>query len=452
MAGAAAFVPSTARAEHDANSGSQSLLGSFWAHKPEIPVGILHSLSGVMASSEQAVAEATILAIEEINEAGGVLGGQMLRPLLVDGRSDWATFAAQAERLISRENVAVVFGCWTSASRKTVRLIFERHDHLLFYPVQYEGLEQSPNIIYTGAAPNQQIIPAVKWALDNLGHRFALVGSDYVFPRTANAIIRDQVMALGGQIVSEDYVALEENNFQKVIETVQLARPAVILNTLNGNSNQAFFQSLRAAGITPREIPTLSFSIGENELAGMDAASLVGDYAAWNYFQSLPLTANRLFLQKFRHRYGVTRVVSDPMEAAYFGVHLWAQAVEKIGSTDPRQVRDAVRNQSYAAPEGVVFVDPETQHTWKTVRIGRIIPGGQFDVVWDSGKPIRPVPYPSYRSKEEWNAFLQALYVEWHGNWARPIGDASGADTAGATAGTAVPLSASGASKQGGSR
>lgn len=278
--------------------------GAWWqwgAKKQPIKVGVLHSLTGTMAISATSVCDATLLAIEELNAAGGVLG-RRIEPVVADGKSDWPTFASEAERLITREHVAVVFGCWTSAGRKTVKPIFEKHDHLLFYPVQYEGLEQSPNIIYTGAAPNQQILPAVKWSFDHLGRRFFLVGSDYVFPRTANAIIKAQVTALGGEIVGEEYLRLGSSEAAAVVQKIVQARPTVILNTINGDSNVAFFAALRGAGITPARIPTVSFSLAEGELRHMDARTMAGDYAAWNYFQSVDSPENRRFVEAFRAR------------------------------------------------------------------------------------------------------------------------------------------------------
>jgi urea transport system substrate-binding protein len=384
-----------------------------------IRVGILHALSGTMAISERSVVDATMMAIEEINTAGGVLGRQ-IEPVLVDSQSDWDYSAQQAERLIEAEGVDVVFGCWTSACRRTVRPIFERLNHLLVYPIQYEGLEASPNILYTGAAPNQQIIPAVKWSLDNLGTRFYLVGSDYVFPRSANAIIRDQVTSLRGEIVDEAYILLGSTDVDDVVADIVAAQPDVILNTINGDSNVAFYRALREAGVMPQDIPTLSFSISESELPTLDIGRLVGDYAAWNYFQSVESAENERFVAQFQARYGADRVTSDPIEAAYFGVYLWAQAVRDAGTAEVGEVRRTLGDQSFNAPGGVVSIDPETNHTWRTVRIGQIRADGQFDIVWDSGNPIRPVPYPIYRPEESWDLFLDDLYQSWGGNWANP--------------------------------
>ena len=405
-------------------------LGAFaltWARRgttrDPIRVGVLHSLTGTMAISERAVVDATLLAIDEVNRSGGVLG-RPVEAIVRDGASNWPTFAREAERLILEDRVAATFGCWTSASRKQVKPIVEQHRHLLFYPLQYEGLEQSPYIVYTGAAPNQQIIPAVRWAADNLGRRFYLVGSDYVFPRTANAIIRHVVGIIGGTVVGEDYLLLGSRDSRPIVERIQQAKPDVILNTINGDSNLAFFEDLQRAGITPAAVPTMSFSIAETELSGMNRAHVAGHYAAWNYFQSIEREENRAFLSRLHEAYGTSRVAADPMEAAYVAVHLWALAVNDARSIETEAVRRALGGQSFPAPQGVVYVDPETQHTWKMVRIGRMRSDGQFDIVWESGKPVRPAPYPPYRSRAQWDAFLQGLYDGWRG-WANPGEDVS---------------------------
>jgi urea transport system substrate-binding protein len=384
-----------------------------------IKVGILHSRTGTMAVSERTVIDATLYAIDELNRQGGVLGRQV-KPIVVDGRSDWAVFAAGAERLITVDKVSAVFGCWTSACRKTVKPIFEHNDAVLFYPVQYEGLESSANIVYTGAAPNQQIIPAVKWTLDNLGHRLFLVGSDYVFPRTANKIITAQVTALKGEVVGELYAPLGSQDFAAIVERIRAVRPDVIFNTINGDSNLGFHKALRAGNITPEQIPVMSFSVAEAEVKAIGPRLMAGDYAARNYFQTVDIPENRAFVAGFKARYGQDYVTTAPMEAAYFGVMLWARAVREAGSADFRTYRAAIKGQSMAAPGGTVTIDPATQHTWKTVRIGRIRPDGAFDIVWDSQRPVRPVPYPSLLPRAEWAGFLDGLYRNWGGNWAAP--------------------------------
>jgi urea transport system substrate-binding protein len=386
---------------------------------PPIKVGILHSMSGTMGLNGKPVAEATLLAIEEINNKGGLLG-KKIQQVVVDARSDPAIFAQEAARLITEEKVCAIFGCWTSSGRKSVKVVVEKYNHLLFYPLQYEGLEQSPNIVYLGAAPNQQIIPAVKWCFDNLGKRFFLVGSDYVFPRTANAMIKDQLAGLQGEIVGEEYILLGSRNVDQVVQKIAQVQPNVILSTINGDSNFAFFEALRREGITSNRIPTMSFSIGESELSVLGPLGMAGNYAAWNYFQNLDNPENAVFTRKFKEKYGSQRVVADPMEAGYFGVYLWAQAVRESGSAEPAAIRKSIDDQSFLAPEGLVYVDRSTHHTWKTVRIGKIRADGQFDILWSSDKPIRPVPYPLYRFKSEWDHYLLGLYQGWGGQWTNP--------------------------------
>lgn len=401
-------------------SRSSKLVPAIDASLPPIRVGVLHSLTGTMAISERPVVDATLLAIEEINRDGGLLR-RRVEAVVEDGRSDWPTFAARAEALITRERVCAVFGCWTSASRKTVKPVFEKHNHLLVYPVQYEGLEQSPNIVYTGAAPNQQIIPAVKWCCGFLRkRRLFLVGSDYVFPRAANAIIRDYAAELGAEIVGESYVPLGATNLDAAVAEIRSSKADLILNTINGDSNVAFFRSLRAVGIAPADVPTMSFSISEEELGNLGLGNVVGDYAAWNYFQSIERPRNTAFVQAFRTRYGAGRVVSDPMEAAYFGVYLWSQAVRDAGTDAVASVRSAIKGQQFDAPEGEVAIDPATQHTKKSIRIGRVDESGRFAVVFCSDTPIDPVPFPPSRSRSQWESFLTDLQLGWGGQWARP--------------------------------
>ncbi len=381
-----------------------------------VQVGVLHSFTGPMAASERAVADATLLAIDEVNQNGGLLGRE-IEPITADGESDEDVFARQAERLITSAGVSTLFGCWTSASRKAVLSVVEKLDHLLVYPVQYEGLESSPNILYVGAAPNQQIVPAVKWSFDHLGKRFFIVGSDYIFPRMAAELIKDQVAALRGEIVGEEYIPLGSMDVKSVVGRIVDSRPDVVLNTINGTTNAAFFTELRKAGISPSRLPTMSFSFAEVELRDWNLTGMEGEYAAWNYFQSLETAENREFVASFRERFGEDRVVSDPMEAAYAGVHLWAQAVRDAGSFEPRKIRGALADQSYPAPGGMVYVDRSSQHVWKTVRIGRIQPGGRFEIVWSSEKPVRPIPFPAYRSPPEWESLLLSFYRSWGNHW-----------------------------------
>ncbi|MFK8182437.1 MAG: urea ABC transporter substrate-binding protein [Phormidesmis sp.] len=361
-----------------------------------ITVGILHSLSGTMAISETTVVDAEELAIAEINANGGVLGKQIVA-VKEDGASDWPTFAEKAEKLIDQDEVAVVFGCWTSASRKAVLPVFEEKDHMLWYPVQYEGQECSKNIFYTGAAPNQQIEPAVDWLLENKGTEFFLVGSDYVFPRTANNIIKEQLKANGGTTAGEDYLPLGNTEVTPIIEKIQQAMPdgGVIFNSLNGDSNVAFFKQMKSAGMGPDKYPVMSVSIAEEEVKTIGPEFLEGHYAAWNYFQTVESPENEKWVSDFKAEYGDDRVTNDPMEAAYIMVYLWAQAVEKAGSTDIAAVREAAYGQVFDAPGGTVTMQPN-HHISKTVRIGEIRDDGLFEIVSATDGPVDPIPWNQY--------------------------------------------------------
>ncbi|WAM31447.1 urea ABC transporter substrate-binding protein [Caldicellulosiruptor naganoensis] len=357
-----------------------------------IKVGILHSLSGTMSISEVSLKDAELMAIEEINNNGGVLG-KKLEPIVEDGASDWPTFAEKAKKLLQKDKVAVIFGCWTSASRKAVLPVVEENNGLLFYPVQYEGLESSPNIFYMGAAPNQQIVPAVKWLFDNGKKRFYLLGSDYVFPRTANKIIKAYLKYLGGVVVGEEYTPLGHTDYSSVINKIKAAKPDVVFNTLNGDSNVAFFKQLKDAGIDAKTLPVMSVSIAEEEIKGIGPEYLKGHLVAWNYFQSVDTPENKEFVEKYKKKYGEDRVTDDPIEAAYIGVYLWAKAVEKAGSTDVDKVREAAKGIEFNAPEGPVKIDGDNQHLYKTVRIGEILENGQIRELWKTNEPVKPDPY-----------------------------------------------------------
>ena len=390
--------------------------GQFFLVPKPILVGVLHSQTGPIAVSEQAMIEAEQLAFEEINAAGGILG-RPIQWIIADGASDWPAFAREAERLISDEGVTVLFGCWTSASRKSVLPVLERSDHLLIYPMAYEGLEACPNVIYTGAAPNQQITPAVQWCQSALNaRRFFLLGSDYIWPHCVNAIISDQLMGLGVEKVAEQYVPFGSTNLKAYVQEIVDTQPDVILCSVVGDSAIAFFRELRRAGISPDDIPVITFALAEDELRSTNHADMVGHYAAWNYFQSIDSEENKRFVSAFKERYGADRVTSDVIAAAYNSVYLWANAVRESGNTDVQQVRNSLRQQSLNAPEGIIAVDPSTQHTWRPVYIGKIQADKQFEIVWTSNGSVRPVPYPITRSKRDWTAFVNDLQRRW-GGW-----------------------------------
>ena len=357
-----------------------------------IKVGILHSLSGTMAISEVSVKDAEVMAIEEINAKGGVLG-KKIEAKVEDGASDWPTFAEKAQKLISVDKVATTFGGWTSASRKAMLPVFEKNKALLWYPVQYEGLETSPNIFYTGATTNQQIIPGLEYLKAQGKNKIFLVGSDYVFPRTANKEIKAYAKANGMEIIGEEYTPLGHTEYSTVVNKLKAAKPDAVFNTLNGDSNVAFFKQFKDAGLTAKDMPVLSVSVAEEEVRGIGPENVAGHLVAWNYFQTTDVPENKTFVAAYKAKYGPNRVTADPIEAGYIGVYLWAAAVEKAGTTEIEAVKKAAAGLTMNAPEGKVTIDGETQHLYKTARIGIVEPSGQITEVSNSGAPIKPDPY-----------------------------------------------------------
>ena len=369
-----------------------------------IKVGILHSLSGDLAISERPVADATMLAIKEINDAGGILGRQ-IEPIIVDGKSNENIFAQEAERLIIQEKVALISGCWTSPTRIMVKKVVEKYNSLLLYPVQFEGLEQSNNIVYTSTTPNQQIIPGVIWCMQNLGKKFFLVGSDPLI----HEIIKDVIYAHDGEIVGTEYLAFDNKDVDPIIEKIIAAKPQVILNNIEGDTNILFFTQLRKKGITPEKIPTMSFSISEPELELFNIEDMTGDYAAWSYFEKIDSRENRSFIKKIESMYGEKQAISDAMEAAYFGIYLWKQAVEKAKSIETDSVRNALYNQAFNAAQGIIHIAQDSLQTWNFSRIGKIRSDKDFTVLWSSEKSIRPIPYLPWRSIAEWDMLATNL-------------------------------------------
>lgn len=372
-------------------------------NKPAIRIGVIHSLSGTMALSEAPLVDAVRLAVEEINQEGGLLG-RTVKILVADGRSDPKVAAKEAERLIVQEGVSVLFGCWTSACRKALKPVVEKYQNLLFYPVQYEGFEQSPNIIYTGAAPNQQIVPGAYWAMHHLGKRVYLIGSDYIFPRLANRILVDLIKASDAKLLAERYLPLDAGDFTEIAQEIRRLHPDVVFNTVNGDSNKNLFKALRDVGLQEQAI--MSFNVSEPEMRAMPELCLPNHYAVWGYFQNVGGEENRRFVAAYLGRFGADRATSDPIEAAYIGVKLWAQAVREAGSERSEQVNHTVRRQSIEAPSGILAVDPATRHLWKNVKIGRSNSACGFDIIYGSKGPLRPTPFPLYRSRSAWLAIL----------------------------------------------
>jgi urea transport system substrate-binding protein len=408
------------------------LLALFFLHNPfrtasagtgqPIKVGVLFSLSGPLSVEGAGASDAITLAIEEINQQGGVLGSPV-EAVLVDAASDHDEYPRLAERLIVEDRVSAIFGCWTSVSRKEVRPVLEKHDHLLFFPVQAEGLEESPNIVYLGSTPNQQVLPGLHYATGTLRkRRLFLVGTDMVYPRVAEAIIRDDLQDVEGvRIVGSCYVPFGSLEMQDVVKKIQASKPDLILNLLYGDSNAALLRALYVANQEEKEkLPTLSFMLSENNLRSLRPRTYAGHYAARHYFQSVDRPENQEFVRKFKARFGEHRPVSSPMEAVYVGMHLWKQAVVKAGTVEPAQVRQALRGMSILAPGGRMIVDADNLHTWKAARVGQLGEDGQVRIQWSSESPIRPEPYPSSRSRAEWQKLLDDLYRGWDGHWEGP--------------------------------
>lgn len=356
-----------------------------------VTVGVLQSLSGTMAISEVTVKNAEVMAIDEINAAGGVMGHQ-IEAVIEDGASDPAIFAQKASKLIQNEEVATVFGGWTSASRKAMLPVFQRSENLLWYPVQFEGNECSPNIMYSGAQPNQQILPAYEWAKAEGKKNIFLVGSDYVFPRTANLIVKKHIAEDGLSMAGEEYVPLGGTDFSAVIAKIRAAKPDIIFNTLNGDSNVSFFKQMAASGLSPEDLPVMSFSIAEQEARAMGASLVEGSYATWNYFETLPGDANNAFIDAYRAEYGDNAAVTDPMMHGYLNVYAWKAAVEKAGSFDTDAVRAAAIDLTFDTPMGSVSFAPN-QSLRQTAYVGKLTEEGTFDIVWQSDAMIDPEPY-----------------------------------------------------------
>lgn len=369
---------------------AESASGDICVDGDVVELGFLNSTSGVMAISEQTVRDSLILASEEINAAGGILGKQ-IEFVEEDGQSEPTIFAEKINKLLTEDGVAAVFGGWTSASRKAMLPVVEGANGLLFYPVQYEGLEASPNIYYTGATTNQQILPAMDFLASEGVETLFLAGSDYVFPRTANKIIKQYAVELGIEIVGEEYVPLDSDDWTTQVAKIAEAQPDFVFNTINGSSNVGFIKAYDEAGLGADNSPIISVSIAEEEAPSM-GVDLTGQYASWNYFQSVESAENTTFIEAFQTKYG-DRPTSDPMEAAYTSLYLYKNMVEKAESFCVDAVNASSDGVTFAAPEGLVTVDGDNHHIAKTGLIGQINADNQFDIVWSSEGPIEPDPF-----------------------------------------------------------
>ncbi|HLL13235.1 MAG TPA: urea ABC transporter substrate-binding protein [Rubrivivax sp.] len=378
-----------------------------------IKVGVLHSLSGTMAISETVLKDTILMAIDEVNAKGGLLG-KKLEAVVVDPASNWPLFAEKTRQLISKDKVAAIFGCWTSVSRKSVLPVVEELNGLLFYPVQYEGEELSKNVFYTGAAPNQQAIPAVEYLMSKDGgsaKRWVLLGTDYVYPRTTNKILRSFLKSKGvaDADILEEYTPFGHSDYQSIIAKIKKfsaeGKKTAVVSTINGDSNVPFYKELGNQGLKATDVPVVAFSVGEEELRGVDTKPLVGHLAAWNYFQSIKNPTNDEFMKKWAG-YAKTKGVAghkdkpltnDPMEASYIGFMMWAQAVTKANSTDTDKVIAAMAGQTFKAPSGIVSkMDEKNHHLHKSVFIGEVKADGQFNVVWKTPGPVKAQPWSPF--------------------------------------------------------
>lgn len=365
-----------------------------------IKIGVLHSLTGTMAISETELKETVEMLVEDQNNSGGLLGEE-LEIVYYDPESNWDKFAVDAKKLLVDDKVAAIFGCWTSVSRKKVLPVVEKYNGILFYPVQFEGEEISSNIFYSGATPNQQAIPAVKYFLDKGYDKFFLIGTDYVYPQTTNNILKNYLLSKG---VNESDIVIEYTPFGfkdwgKIISKLENAaedksKKSVVISTINGDANIYFYKMLTESGINADVLPVMAFSVGENELKGMDTGPLVGHFASWNYFMSSINDENDDFISKwYEFKDDDTAVTNDPIEATYINFKLWVKAVEKAGSTDVEKVKEAIRGLKVKGLSGYeVKMDNNNHHLHKPVFIGEIQEDGQFDIIWTSEGLVEPAP------------------------------------------------------------
>lgn len=374
--------------------------------KAPIKIGALYSLTGTMADSEAPLIDAIKMAADEINAEGGLLG-RKVEVVVADGRSSAGVAAKEAERLISEEHVNVLIACWTSECRKAVKPVVEKYNSLMFYPIQYEGMEESPNIIYTGAAPNQQIVPGSKWMIEQFGNKVYLAASDYIFPRTANLIIKDILKVTGGTISGEQYIPLGSPDVGNILKDIVRNKPDLIINTINGDSNMHFFKALRDNGL--ENIPIMSFSVSESDIMQFGGNKLKTHYGTWGYFSNIENDENKKFIRAFKSRFGNNRITNDPILSAYISVRLWADNVAHTESLDTEIQNNSIAHHSYKSPSGMLSIDRNNRHLWRTSRIGKVREDGSYEEVWSSILPVRPAPFPLSRTKSAWNDILKGL-------------------------------------------
>jgi urea transport system substrate-binding protein len=374
-----------------------------------IRVGILHSQTGLLSSGERNIMQATLLAIEQINNQGGVLGAR-IDTVIVDGASDPATFREKALELIDTHKVSAIFGCLASDCRKAVKSVVEERQSVLFYPMIHEGLEQSPNIIYMGPCPNQFALPAVQWAYNHFGKRFVLVGCKSHFSCTLNAILRKQIEAIGGTVLAEfEYgPATDQCDHGELVDFLEQHKPDTILTTQGTRMNQRLFAKIEQRGSELSRIPVFVLGMSSMDVSPM----MVGKYTAWGYCETLPGPVNQSFVEAYRRRYGPQDFIADPMVSGYLAVYLWAKAVHQAGTAHPLKVLKAIPNQSIQGPAGLVYISPVSHHAYRNVRLGKINAIYGYEIAWDSQAPLAPDPYPMFATYQEWEKMVSVIQAQ----------------------------------------
>lgn len=384
----------------------------FFSLNAGLKVGVLHSRTGFMAQNEVPVLLATLAAIDEINQSGGI-NGELLEPIVEDGASDPEQFKIGANRLLD-QGVLVIFGTWTSASRKAVAEVLEKRDGLLFYPVQFEGLEDSKNIIYLGVTPNQQLITATSWALDNIGKRFFVVGSDYIYPKASLQILEDYLPRQGAQIIGQELIPLSNQNFSSTVAKIKLQKPDVIINLINGDGNRNFFNLLESDPEL-KKTAIISLSVTEDNIQTWNVG-LENHFLCWSYFQNLKNQENLNFLIHLRQRIDPKILINDPMEIAYFGVKMWANSCKLIKNPTTEKMLKILKGQGIEAAEGIIGIDL-SNYLYRNIILTKVFHGKLPKIVWRSINPIPPEPFPSLRTKKEWQDLMNKWYLEWGNKW-----------------------------------
>jgi urea transport system substrate-binding protein len=382
-----------------------------------IVVGLIHSQTGPLAIGEKSLLDAEVMALEEIKARGGIAGRQVTWEI-ADGRSDPATFASQALRLIEKSKAQVIVGGWTAECRKAMLAVVEKQESLLMFPANFEGIERSPHAVYSGGSANQVVLPAVRWCFDALkARRFFVVGTEEVWSRVASEMAKDAIKAAGGELVGESYLPLVGGDSPALVETIRAARPDLVLNAMVGESNLSFYSAFRRAGLVSDKLPIVAFAVAEDELRRFSPGDVTGHYAAFSYYQGLDRPESVEFVRKFKALHGEARTVSDTMVAAYDSIMIWAQAADEAGTGDPKVVMSRFDRQSFDAPEGIVTIDPDSRVTWRPFCLGKARADGQFDLAWSISKPIQPVTFVATRSQAKWLGLLDELKGRWGGRW-----------------------------------